>query len=128
MIRSQNTKADLTIKASNLNGFTSNGKALIGDKAFEYYNSRNGKDYIQIPYKEIDYISAEVLFGKKIVRFAIHTKANGTFKFSTRDNKKTLRAINKYVDSEKLRRSLSFIELMKRGVKNLIKKIKEQIK
>ena len=122
MVQSQNKKVDLSIKARCLNGFTSDGDIMIGDKAFEYYNEKNLEDYIQIPYKEISFVSASVLFGKKINRFAIHTKKNGNFIFTSRDNKKVLRALNTYIDSNKLRRSLSFFEVIKRGFKNLIKK------
>ncbi|WP_311370477.1 DUF956 family protein [Anaerococcus hydrogenalis] len=122
MVQSQNKKVDLSIKARCLNGFTSDGDILIGDKAFEYYNEKNLEDYIQIPYKEISFVSASVLFGKKINRFAIHTRENGNFIFTSRDNKKVLRALNTYIDSNKLRRSLSFFEVIKRGFKNLIKK------
>lgn len=122
MVESQNKKVDLTIKARFLNGLTSYGNMLIGDKAFEYYNEKNVKDFVQIPYKEISYISASVILKKYINRFAIHTKSNGVFVFTTKDNKKTLRAINKYIDSSKLRKSLSFFEVIKRGIKNLIEK------
>lgn len=122
MVESQNKKIDLTIKATCLNGFTSKGNIMIGNKAFEYYNEKNIKDYVQIPYKEISYVSASLIFKKKITRFAIHTKNNGDFIFATSDNKKVLRTINKYVASNKLRKSLSFFEVVKRGIKNLIKK------
>ncbi|WP_276876299.1 DUF956 family protein [Anaerococcus hydrogenalis] len=122
MVQSQNKEVDLSIKARCLNGFTSDGDIMIGDKAFEYYNEKNLGDYIQIPYKEISFVSASVLFGKKINRFAIHTRENGNFIFTSRDNKKVLRALNTYIDSNKLRRSLSFFEVIKRGFKNLIKK------
>lgn len=122
MVKSQNKKVDLSIKARCLNGFTSNGNIMIGDEAFEFYNEKNIDDYVQIPYKEISFVSASVIFGKKISRFAIHTKENGNFIFTTKDNKKTLRALNNYIDSNKLRRSLSFFEVIKRGFKNLIKK------
>lgn len=122
MVQSQNKEVDLSIKARCLNGFTSDGDIMIGDKAFEYYNEKNLEDYIQIPYKEISFVSASVLFGKKINRFAIHTRENGNFIFTSRDNKKVLRALNTYIDSNKLRRSLSFFEVIKRGFKNLIKK------
>ena len=122
MVQSQNKEVDLSIKARCLNGFTSDGDIMIGDKAFEYYNEKILEDYIQIPYKEISFVSASVLFGKKINRFAIHTKKNGNFIFTSRDNKKVLRALNTYIDSNKLRRSLSFFEVIKRGFKNLIKK------
>lgn len=122
MIQSQNKKIDLTIKARCLNGLTSDGNIMIGDKAFEYYNEKNVRDYVQIPYKEIAYVSASVLFGKKVNRFAIHTRESGTFIFTSKDNKKVLRGLDKYIDSDKLRKSLSFFEVIKRGFKNLIKK------
>ena len=122
MVQSQNKNVDLSIKGRCLNGFTSDGNIMVGDKAFEFYNEKNVEDYIQIPYKEISFVSASVLFGKKINRFAIHTKESGNFIFTTKDNKKTLRALNNYIDSDKLRRSLSFFEVIKRGIKNLIKK------
>lgn len=114
MIKSQNSKVDLTIKASHLQGFTSHGDVMIGDKAFEYYNEKNKADYIQIPWTEIDLITAAVVFNKKIPRFAIHTKSSGDFIFSTRDNKLTLRAINKYIADDKLRKSLTIKDHIKR--------------
>ncbi len=114
MISSQNKRVDLTIKAKHLQGFTSSGQVMIGDQAFEYYNERNPRDYIQIPWAEVDLITAEVIFKKKIPRFAIHTKQNGDFIFTTVDNKKTLRAINKYIPGEKLRKSLSIKDYLKR--------------
>lgn len=92
--------------ATCLMGLTSHGNVMVGNKAFEYYNERNPEDFIQIPWDEVDYIAAEVLRGtKKITRFAIFTKDNGHFTFSTRDDKETLRAVRKYVDEDKLVRS-----------------------
>ncbi|MDD7463629.1 MAG: DUF956 family protein [Anaerococcus sp.] len=124
MAVSQNTKVDLTIKGTSLSGLTSNGDVMVGDKAFEFYSERNPEDYIQIPWTEVEMVSASVIFKKKIPRFAIHTKRNGDFPFSTRDNKKTLRAINKYVKDENLRRSLGFFEILKNGIKGLFSKKK----
>ena len=117
MLSSQNKSIDLTIKAKHLQGFTSSGDVIIGDKAFEYYNEKNPRDYIQIPWTEVNLITAEVIFKNKIPRFALHTKQNGDFIFTTQDNKKTLRAINKYIPGEKLRRSLSFKDYLKRAFK-----------
>ncbi|MBM0047023.1 DUF956 family protein [Anaerococcus sp. mt242] len=117
MIESQNKTIDLSIKAKHLQGFTSLGDVVIGDKAFEYYNEKNPRDFIQIPRSEIELITAEVIFKTKIPRFAIHTKQNGDFIFSTVDNKKTLRAINKYIPGEKLRKSLSLLDYIKRAFK-----------
>ena len=103
MAQSQNSTVDLATPATCLMGLTSHGNVMVGNKAFEYYNERNPEDYIQIPWDEVDYIAAEVLRGtKKITRFAIFTKDNGHFTFSTRDDKETLRAVRKYVDEDKL--------------------------
>lgn len=117
MVSSQNKRVDLTIKAKHLQGFTSSGDVMVGDEAFEYYNERNPRDYIQIPWSEVELITAEVIFKRKIPRFAIHTKQNGDFIFTTVDNKKTLRAINKYIPGDKLRKSLSFVDYIKRAFK-----------
>ena len=81
MAQSQNTKVDYSIKATSLNGLTNYGDVMVGDKAFEFYNEKNKEDFIQIPWEEIDYISASVYFSKKIARFAIFTKNNGHFTF-----------------------------------------------
>lgn len=117
MVESQNKIVDLTIPARHLQGFTSQGNVMVGDKAFEYYNEKNPDDYIQIPWTEVDLITAEVIFNKKIPRFAIHTRQNGDFVFSTKDNKLTLRTINKYIPDDKLRRSLTIMDYIKRRFK-----------
>lgn len=123
MAQSLNTKVDLTIKATSYFGMTSYGKVMVGDKAFEFYNDRNVNDYIQIPWDEVDKIAASVLFkGKWISRFVIMTKSSGNFSFSSRDNKLLLRTVNKYIASEKLVHSLSFFDVIKRGIKTIIKR------
>ena len=125
MAQSLNTKVDLTIPGTSYLGGSNYGKIMIGDKAFEFYNDRNVEDYIQISWEEVDYISASVMFGGKwISRFAIFTKKNGHYSFSTRDNKKTLRAVNKYIESNRLVRSMTFFQVVKRGVKSLFNKKK----
>ncbi|MGI6231149.1 MAG: DUF956 family protein [Tractidigestivibacter sp.] len=118
MAQSQNTKVEFTIKATFLRGLSSYGDVMIGDKAFEYYNEKNPEDYIQIPWEEIDYISAEVV-GKKITRFAIFTKSAGHFDFSTRDNIATLRAVREHVPEDRLQRSPSFAKIIGYGLKGV---------
>ena len=114
MAQSQNSSVDLTIKATSFSGLNSYGDVMVGNNAFEFYNERNVEDYIQIPWTEVDYISAEVV-GKRITRFAIFIKQGGHFSFSTRDNKKTLRAVRNYVPEDRLLRSRSFFEVLKYG-------------
>ena len=120
MAQSQNSSVDLAIKATSFQGLTTYGDVMVGNAAFEFYNERNPEDYIQIPWDQVDYVAAEVLPGKKIARFAIFTKANGHFSFSTRDNKATLRAMRTYVPEDRLQRSPSFADVMKAGAKSLL--------
>lgn len=123
MVQSLNKKVDLTINATSYLGMVNYGKVLVGDEAFEYYNDKNVNDYIQIPWSEVTEIMASVMFkGKWIPRFAVVTKNNGNFIFSTRDNKKTLRAVRNYVDPNNMVRSLSFFQVISRGLKSLFKR------
>lgn len=128
MVQSLNTKIDLTIQATSYLGMANYGKVMVGDQAFEFYNEKNLKDYIQIPWEEVDYVMASVMFkGKWLPRFAIVTKKNGNFTFSTRDNKKTLRAINQYIPSDRLVKSLSFFQVIGRGFKGIFSKLKSAL-
>ena len=120
MAQSQNSSVDLAIKATSFQGLTTYGDVMVGNAAFEFYNERNPEDYIQIPWDQVDYVAAEVLPGKKIARFAIFTKENGHFSFSTRDNNATLRAMRAYVPEDRLQRSPSFADVMKAGAKSLL--------
>lgn len=120
MAQSQNSSVDLAIKATSFQGLTTYGDVMVGNAAFEFYNERNPEDYIQIPWDQVDFVAAEVLPGKKIARFAIFTKENGHFSFSTRDNKATLRAMRAYVPEDRLQRSPSFADVMKAGAKSLL--------
>lgn len=123
MVQSLNKKVDLTINATSYLGMANYGKVLVGDEAFEYYNDKNVNDYIQIPWSEVTEIMASVMFkGKWIPRFAVVTKNIGNFIFSTRDNKKTLRAVRNYVDPNNMVRSLSFFQVISRGLKSLFKR------
>ena len=51
--QSQNTKAEFVDKATSFIGMATYGQIMIGDKAFEFYNSKNPKDYIQIPWNDL---------------------------------------------------------------------------
>jgi hypothetical protein len=96
---------------------------MIGDKGFEFYNDRDARKFIQIPWEEVDYVIASVMFkGKWIPRYAIQTKRNGTFSFSSKEPKKVLRAIREYVDPNQMVQSLSFFDVVKRGLKSKFKK------
>ncbi len=122
MAQSKNTKVDMVVNATSYQGFNSYGKIMIGDKAFEYYNDRNPEDNIQIPWEEVNYVIASVVLKKYIPRYAIETKENGIYSFSSKKTKDVLRAIRVYVPSERMVRSLGFFDVLKRGIKSIFKK------
>lgn len=123
MVQSLNTKVDLVIDGTSFAGISDYGKIMIGDKGFEFYNSRDSRKFIQIPWEEVDYVVASILFkGKWIPRYAIKTKKNGTYTFSSKDAKKVLRAVRNYVDPDRMVSSLSFFDVIKRAVKSIFKK------
>lgn len=117
MVQSLNTKVDLVTSGTSFIGMTDYGDIMIGDKAFEFYHRHNSRKYIQIPWKEVDYVVASVLFkGKWIPRYAIQTKKNGRFIFASKEPKKVLRAMRQYIDGQKMVRSLSFIDVLKNSL------------
>lgn len=123
MVQSINTKVDLVINATSHTGISEYGKIMIGDKGFEFFNSRDARKFIQIPWEEVDYVIASIMFkGKWIPRYSIQTKKNGTYTFSSKEPKKVLRAIREYVDPKHMVQSLSFFDVIKRGLKIKSKK------
>jgi hypothetical protein len=123
MVQSLNTKVDLVIGATSHAGLPEYGKIMIGDKGFEFYNERDARKFIQIPWKEVDYVIASIMFkGKWIPRYAIKTKRNGTYTFSSKDAKRVLRAIREYVDENHMVQSLSFFDVVKRSMRSMLKK------
>ncbi|KRN66775.1 hypothetical protein IV80_GL001368 [Pediococcus cellicola] len=100
---------------------TDYGKIMIGDRGFEFFNDRDVRKFVQIPWDEVDYVIVSVIFkGKWIPRFAMKTKKNGTYSFAAKDPKQVLRAIRNYVDPDRIVRSLGMWDVIKRGVKRLV--------
>lgn len=123
MVQSINTKVDLVMEATSHIGIADYGKIMIGDKGFEFFNGRDARKFIQIPWEEVENVIASVMFkGKWIPRYAIKTKRNGTFTFSSKDPKKVLRTIREYVDPNRMVQSLSFFDVIKRAFKSKLKK------
>ena len=123
MVQSINTKVDLVIEATSHMGISDYGKIMIGDKGFEFYNNRDARKFIQIPWEEVDNVIASIMFkGKWIPRYAFKTKRNGTYTFSSKEPKKVLRAIREYVDPNHMVQSLGFFDIIKRSLKRNFKK------
>ena len=115
MPQSINTKVDLVIEGTSFLGMTDYGKIMIGNHGFEFFNDRDVRKFVQVPWAEVDYVIVSVIFkGKWIPRFAIKTKKNGTYSFSAKDPKKVLRAIRKYIDPSHIVRSLGMWDIIKR--------------
>ncbi|MEK4946486.1 DUF956 family protein [Carnobacterium sp. FSL W8-0810] len=120
MVESINTKVDLVTDATAFTGLTDYGKIMIGDNGFEFFNSRDARKFVQIPWEEVENVVASVMFkGKWIPRYAIETKRSGTFTFSSKNPKKVLRAIQVYVDPSHMVHSLSFFDVLKRAFKSM---------
>lgn len=125
MVQSINTKVDLTEDATAFTGLTDYGKIMIGDKGFEFFNSRDVRKFIQIPWEEVDQVIVSVMLkGRWIPRFAIKTKRNGTYTFSAKKPKLVLRAIRVYVDPASMVPSQSFFDVIKRAFRSKFKKKK----
>lgn len=123
MVESINTKVDLVMDATAFTGLTDYGKIMIGNNGFEFYNKRDPRKFIQIPWDEVNLVMASVMFkGRWIPRYAIETKKSGTFTFSSKKPKKVLGAMKKYVDPEHMVHSLSFFQVLKRATKSIFKK------
>lgn len=117
MVQSQNSSVEMTTKGWSYLSLGTYGDFMIGNKAFEFYNEKNKEDFIQIPWDQIDYVSASVLPGKKISRFAVFVKGGKKpYTFSTKDNKATLRAIREHVPADRLQRSPNFLDVFKAGL------------
>ncbi len=115
-----NTKVLFSTKANFLSGGfgSKNGNVLIGNNAFEFYNTRNPEDYIQIPWEEIERVRAQMFFKDKYIRgFFIDTKNSGSFNFVVKEAGKSLKIMRDFIGNEKIVRNKSII-----SIKNLFRK------
>lgn len=125
MAISMNTKVLYTTKANTLNGMfgNKNGNILVGNNAFEFYNSRNPEDYIQIPWNEIIRVRAQLFFKDKYIRgFFIDTKNAGTYNFVVKNAGKTLKTMRDFLGNEKIVRNKPLLSM--KNIFNLFKKNK----
>ncbi|ACV38365.1 DUF956 family protein [Leptotrichia buccalis] len=125
MAISMNTKVLYTTKANTLNGMfgNKNGNILVGNNAFEFYNSRNPEDYIQIPWNEIIRVRAQLFFKDKYIRgFFIDTKNAGTYNFVVKNAGKTLKIMRDFLGNEKIVRNKPLLSM--KNIFNLFKKNK----
>ena len=58
MAESMNRTVEYACKGTSFLGLQNYGKIMVGDKSFEFYDDRNVENYIQIPWEELDSLSA----------------------------------------------------------------------
>ena len=116
MVKSMNTKVIYTTKANSMTGSIGNkhGDIMVGDKAFEFYNHRNPEDYMQIPWKEIERVRAQMFFRDRYIRgFFIDTKNSGSFNFIVKNAGKCLKEMRTFVGNDNIVRNKPLFSLKK---------------
>ncbi len=122
-----NTEIEYQVKGTSHHGLDSYGFIIVGDKGFEFYNERTIEDYIQIPWTEVEYIIASIYFGGRYIpRYAFRTKSSGDFAFSSKKPRAVLRACREHIPAERIVRSMTFGQVLKRNTIWLIDKIKNR--
>ena len=72
MAQSINTRVDVVVEATSYQGLTNYGKIMVGDKGFEFFNTRNVNDYIQIPKERKSHVMRSRQ--RKMEHFHFHQK------------------------------------------------------
>lgn len=127
MLEPLNTEIEFQVKGTSHHGLSSYGFIIVGDKGFEFYNERTIADYIQIPWEEVEYIIASIYFGGRYIpRYAFRTKRNGDFSFSSKKPRAVLRACREHIPADRIVRSMTFGQVMKRNTIWLIDKIRNK--
>ena len=97
------------------------GKFLIGETAFEFYPDMNVENFVQIPWKEIEQIGANVS-GRKISRhFEIYTKES-KFLFASKDSGKILKIAREHLGNDKIVKLPTLVQMIVAKIKNLFAK------
>lgn len=97
------------------------GKILVGDVAFEFYADANVEDYVQIPWKEIEQIGANVS-GRKVSRHFEILTDKSKFLFASKDSGKILKIAREYLGNEKVVKLPTLIQTIGARIKGLFAK------
>ena len=97
------------------------GKFLIGETAFEFYPDMNVENFVQIPWKKIEQIGANVS-GRKISRhFEIYTKES-KFLFASKDSGKILKIAREHLGNDRIVKLPTLVQMIVAKIKNLFAK------
>lgn len=122
MVQSQNKRVDLqTTGISYLGTGGKVGKFLIGDQALEFYADANVADYIQIPWKNIQQIGANVSRKHISRHFQVFTDS-GKFLFASKDSGKILKEARNHLGNEKVVKLPTLLQTIGQFFKNVFTK------
>lgn len=113
MVESINTKVELKAPGISYLGIGAKyGDFLVGDRGFEFFNTNNVNDFIQIPWEEITVVYAQLHRNKKLGRrFKIITSV-GDLDFSSKEVGVVLKTIRQHLGNDKVLRRKSFWKQM----------------
>ena len=97
------------------------GKILVGDVAFQFYADANVEDYVQIPWKEIEQIGANVS-GRKVSRHFEILTDKSKFLFASKDSGKILKIAREHLGNEKVIKLPTLIQTIGARLKGLFAK------
>ena len=97
------------------------GNSLVGDVAFEFYADANVEDYVQIPWKEIEQIGANVS-GRKVSRHFEILTDKSKFLFASKDSGKILKIAREHLGNEKVVKLPTLIQTIGARIKSLFAK------
>ena len=97
------------------------GKILVGNAAFEFYADANVEDYVQIPWKEIEQIGANVS-GRKVSRHFEILTDKSKFLFASKDSGKILKIAREHLGNEKVVKLPTLIQTIGARIKGLFAK------
>lgn len=118
MVQSLNSTVDFVVDATFYATFPDYGKIMVGNNAFEFYSDSNPMKCLQLKWEMIDRLVATVKFkGKWIPRFAIVTTDDKVYYFASKNSLMVLKCIRKYIPSEKMTKSLTIIDIIKKKLK-----------
>lgn len=122
MVQSLNSSVSFSTQGISFLGIGAQyGKFLLGDKAFEFFNDNNVEDFIQIPWKNVTAVYADVSAKKIGRRFRIETDS-GSFNFSSVDTGRLLKITREYIGDDKVLKNPTLFKRIKEMFKKKEKK------
>lgn len=116
MAQSLNTRSDFATEAIAYLGFVEYGKIMVGDVAFEFFNDKNVEKNMQFPWTSIKKIEGDVSKNGKIGRqFIVVFHNNSRVRFSSKNAGTILKWARHYLGNDKIVRTASFMDTVKRA-------------